>query len=237
MTAVTVSKIVDEGAGAKTFRLALPEGTTLPFQPGQFVLAGLPDAPETHRPYSIASSPLEPDFIEITVGRLGEAEERLFGLKGGETLLISGALGAWQFRDEHRNAVLLSTGVGIAPLRSIIRYVLDKGLPNRLSLFYAERRPADILYQEELKDFARHGVFVHATLTETEGLPENELWDGPKGPVTIKDIRKNVKDFKTAAYYLCGPNAFVEALHAELADAGIPPASILAAKWGNFSCA
>ncbi len=158
----------------------------------------------------------------------------MFALKGGETLLISPPQGTWQFRDEDRNAVLLTVDAGLAPLRSIIRYVLDKGLPNKLALFYGVKKPSCILYRQELEDFAHQGIVVHTTLTDAAALPEDELWDGPTGPITVKDIRRKVKDFKSAVYYPCGPNRFVDAIQTDLLKAGVDKNAILASKWGDI---
>jgi len=231
---VTVSQIVDEGSEARTFRLAIPEGDAFSFRPGQFVVAALPGRPDERRPYSISSSPLETEFIEITVGRSGGVGTRLFALEGGETLLISGPQGAWQFRDEDRSAVLLCANIGLAPLRSMIRYVLDKGLPNNLALLYAVKKPSCVLYRQELKDFARQGVKVHVTLTDADVLSMDEPWDGAKGPIALKDIRRIVKDYKSSVYYLCGPQQFVDAWANDLCKAGIDADAVLASGWGEF---
>lgn len=231
---VTVSKIIDEGGGVRTFRLDLPEGRTFEFRAGQFVRVAFPNAPDVGRIYSLASSPLEKSSIEITLGRVGEFSERLLRLEGGEELLISEAQGNWHFHDDDRNAVLISVNTGIAPLKSMIKYVLDKGLPIKLSLFYAERRPSTILYKKELDEFGVQGVEIHTTLTETDRVAEDGMWEGPTGPITIKDIRKKVKDFKSAAYYVCGPNKFIDDISAALQKAGVPEESIRGSKWGDF---
>lgn len=231
---VSISQIADEGCDVKTFRLALAEGADFSFRPGQFVLVSFPDDPDDRRPFSIASSPLASGYIEIAVGRHGRLAEKLFALSGGEKLLITRAQGVWQFNDEHKHAVLVSAGAGIAPLRSMIRYVLDKGLPNKLALFYSERKPSCILYRQELKEFEEQGVSVFTKVAETEAPEEGEPWDGPTGELSGKDIRAGLKDPKSAVYYICGPNKFVGGISADLEKSGIPADAIKPSKWGDF---
>ena len=197
-------------------------------------MIAFPDDEDTRRPYSIASSPLDTGYVEFSVGDYGRFAQRLFKLNGGETLLVSQAQGAWTLREDDRNAAFISVSAGLAPLRSMIRHVLAKGLPTKMTLFYEESKPSCILYKNELEHFERQGVEVHTTLTETEDLPEGEIWDGPTGPIRIKDIRKKVKDFKTASYYVCGPNEFVDAIRSGLLKAGVGPDLIRASKWGDF---
>ncbi|MFH1725567.1 MAG: FAD-binding oxidoreductase [Elusimicrobiota bacterium] len=225
----TVSQIIQEGRDSKTFRLELPEGASFDFRPGQFVRVAFPEEPEARRPYAIGSSPLEKGFVEITLERLGlgSPTRDIFDLRGGETLRVHGPYGDWQYRDEDRHAVLISSDTGITPLRSMIRYVLDKGLPNRVALFYAARTPSRIIFRRELEDFARNGIQVHVTITEPGGMLADELWDGPTGPITVPAIRMSVPGFREATYYLSGSGRDIEKLRDRLAKAGVARERIL----------
>jgi ferredoxin-NADP reductase len=66
-----VSEVREETASAKTLRLVSPRGYLPPFQAGQYInlfvtLAGV----RTARPYSIASSPAQTAYYDITVRRV-----------------------------------------------------------------------------------------------------------------------------------------------------------------------
>jgi ferredoxin-NADP reductase len=227
---VPVSQIRDEGCDAKTFRLDLPPGLRLDFRPGQFVMVGFPGE-EKKRAFSVGSSPLAEGYIEITATKGPDLSARLFELEGGETLECLPPQGKFTFSDEDRIAVFISEGVGITPLCSMVRYTLDKGLPTRLALFYAERRPSCLLFSRELEDFAKQEVLVHTSVAE---VPEGEIWDGPVGPITFKDIRSQVPDYKQAAYYICGRNKVVDAITGPLQKAKVAPEQIHAEKWGDW---
>lgn len=226
-----VSKIVDEGCGVRTLRLEFPEETRFSFVPGQFVLVSLPDEPGIQRPYSIGSSPLEPGHVEITLSGVARLSMRLLSLKGGESVRINGPHGRWTYRDEFRHAVMVSEGTGIAPFRSMIRYVLDKGLPNKVSLFYAERSPSCVLYRRELEEFGRRGARIHVSILERGEEP----WEGPVGPITAETLRRELgAEFQEAVYLLCGPSHLTDSLGPALLKAGVPAQRLLAEKWGHY---
>lgn len=204
--------------------------------PGQFVLVSFPGEPELRRAYSLGSSPLERGALEITAARApGIFTERLFRLSGGETLDVTGPQGRWVYRDEMRRAVLICEGVGVVPLRAMIRYALDKGLPNKLWLFYAERSPGCVLFKRDLEEFAGRGVEIHLTMVSPrESWGEDAYWDGPTGPWTAAAIRRRVPDFADCEFLLCGPNRLVDALREELHGAGIAHERVRGEKWGDY---
>lgn len=217
----------DETPGARTLRLAVPDEFT--FIPGMFVMTSLDDDARTRRAYSIASSPLERSFIELTIGRVGEISERLCLLPVGRSVRVRGPFGKWLYRDEARSAVLISGGTGLTPFRSMTRYVLDKKLPNQLAIVHSARTPRDIIYREELETFRRAGISVYTTITRpTAG------WDGPTGRVDVATIERVVPDFAGSWYYLCGPNAMVQSLADALRARGIPPERVRTEKWGDY---
>jgi NAD(P)H-flavin reductase len=226
---VIVSKIIDEGCGVKTFRLDLDAGTEFGFSPGQGVRVSFPGTGRG-RVYPISSSPLEKDYLEITAASSAgdEGSSYLSTLKGGETLIVSGPEGDAGYRDDIRHAVLVASGIWVSSFRSVIRYVLGKGLPNTLRLFYAERAPACILFRQELEDFSRNGVDVYLTLTGPISGDGPASWSGPTGPLTADIIRRRTPSFKESTVLLSGPASFVEEMLSGLMQSGLPRKSILA---------
>src|ERR1051325_11488723 len=110
--------IVDHGAETRSlfFRLAEP----LVFRPGQFVSCLLALDGETIRPYSIASSPEEPQRIELLLNRVpdGPGSTYLFDLRIGATLRFTGPWGTFVCdRAPAAEAVFVAGGTGIAPIR------------------------------------------------------------------------------------------------------------------------
>lgn len=230
-----VDKIVDESPGIRTFRLRFPAPGDFSFLPGQFVMLSFPDAPRYSRAYSIGSSPLEKGFIDVTLNKVAKFTARMFELQGGETLVARGPYGKWVYTDDIPHAVLISGGTGVTPFRCISRYVIHKGLPNRITILYSTRTPTDIIYRQEFQDLARRPNFkVVFTVTRPQLMPEGQSWEGAKGRFGVGMIEEAVPDFYEATYFLCGPNQLVRDLSAALAAKGVPAQHIRREKWGEF---
>lgn len=214
----------------------MPADASFLFESGQFVLISLPEEPEKARAFSIVSSPLESGFIEITVEAREDVSRRICSLTGGETLLVAPPQGKWKFREEDKHAAFVTRGSGIAPFRSMIRYALEKGLPNRIDLFYEAPIPSAIPYRRELAEFADQGIGIHLSLTHSDDLTmDNEApWEGETGEWTVPMIRKRLSDFKKTAFYMCGSGKQIDALVPKLLKSGIPQERILAEKWGDY---
>ena len=94
------------------------------FQAGQCVLLGLPGKQEM-REYSIYS-PVDQDHIEVLVKSVeeGRVSRQLQRCKPGDSLIIEGPIGYFTLREQDvdaREFVMIATGTGIAPFRSMVQ--------------------------------------------------------------------------------------------------------------------
>jgi glycine betaine catabolism B len=217
----------EEGTKAKTLRLSVPGDFT--FIPGMWLMTSLPSDPATWRAYSISTSPFQKGFVEITVGKAGDYSEKLCALAPGAELSLKGPYGKWLYRDDARSAVLISGGTGLTPFRSMARYVLDKKLPNKLTIVYSAKTPEEMIYRDDLAAFAKAGIAVHATVTRPA-----PGWSGPTGRVDAAALERLVEDFKGSWYYLCGPNAMVKELSDGLIARGVPAERVRRENWGDY---
>lgn len=233
--AALVSRIADEGPDARLLRLELPEGRSFDWRPGQFVEVSLPGSGLPGRAFSIANAPQDSTAVEVLFDRRGALAEQLFRLKGGEPILVRGPMGKWSYSDEDRRAVLVSSGTGIAPLRAMVQYVLNKGLPNRLDLFFAAPTPGKLLFRRELEEAAERGVGVHLSVTEAEGMWEEGLWwDGRRGPLTADWMKESLGPLQDAVFYMCGGGRLIDSLRPGLQAAGARADSFRVEKWGDY---
>lgn len=138
-----VQQVLQVSPMMKVFRIA-PVGWTLPdFKPGQFMVIGLPPSapkcPEAteepvepdenkliKRAYSIASSNLSKDYVEVyvTLVHSGALTPRLFNLNIGDKIWLGNHLVGMFTLDkvaEDQNIVLIATGTGVAPYMSMLR--------------------------------------------------------------------------------------------------------------------
>ena len=149
-----ISKIIDETPLVKAFRVELPSDVNINFYPGQFFMVSFVDDPEikVSRAYSIASSPLNKEYLEIALDKVGPFTTKLFAMKEGDLLKFKGPYGKFYFNEEIKNnLVLIAGGTGITPLMGITRYCNDKKLSNKIKFIYSVRSSEDIIYNDELK--------------------------------------------------------------------------------------
>ena len=196
---------IELAPGLGIFRIA-PDGWALPdFAPGQFAVVGLPAAsprvalsdreeeagdPDRmiRRAYSIASSSLAREYVEIFVNlvRSGELTPRLFALPpGGRLFLGKKFTGMFTLRQvpADANLVMIATGTGLAPYVSMLRSELDCGGPRRVAVLHGARHSWDLGYSAELYTMQR--LCPSFTYLPAVSRPEAELapWGGATGRV------------------------------------------------------
>ena len=223
-----VISTADECANVKTFRLAVPDDFA--FVAGMWVMVNLPGKPEESRAYSMSSSPLAKGFIEISLNKVGDFSAQMFALKEGDAVELKGPYGKWHYDDEIEHAVLISGGTGLTPFRAMGRYVLEKGLPNKLTILYSVKTPGDILYSADLEAFKAAGFKVYVTVTREGGAS----WEGPSGRLGFDVISAQVPDWESAHFFFCGPKSLIDELSSALESRGVARENIHREKWGDY---
>lgn len=200
---VTQKHILNPDLGI--FRIA-PEGWALPaFKAGQFAVVGLPgsaprialsDPEETPTPpdkwirraYSVASSSLDDEYLELYVAlvRSGELTPRLFQLDVGARLHLSEKITGMFTLDSvppEANLVFIATGTGIAPYMSMLRSEVLAHSERKVAVLHGARHSWDLGYRAELTTLARHVPrFLYVPVISR---PQQELveWRGETGHV------------------------------------------------------
>lgn len=222
-----VARIFQETPDVKTFRLTLPNNEPLPFSflPGQFLSLTLrvEDKP-VRRSYTIASSPSQRDYLEITVKRVEQGVITSYlhdRTKEGDQLEVGAPFGSFTFAGtEASSIVLIGGGVGITPLMTVIRYLTDHGWPRDMFLLYSCRTSRDFIFREELEYLQRRYANLHvvATMTRAEGTN----WMGTTGRITKELIAQSVPNLPSRRVHLCGPLPMMESVQGFLAELGVP---------------
>ncbi len=221
-----VLRTFDEAPSVRTFRLGSLEGGVLPFSylPGQFLnLTATIGGKRVKRSYSIASSPTERDYAEITVKRepfgvmSGYLHEQV---KEGDELEVDAPWGRFTFTGaEADSIVLIGGGVGITPLMSQIRYLTARGWPGEIVLLYCFREPADFIFREELEYLQRRNpnLRVVAAATRRGRMP----WLGLEGRFTKEIVAYALPKNESYRIHLCGPPPMMEAIRGMLLELGV----------------
>ena len=206
------------------------------FTAGQFVnLHWDRDGKRTHRSYSVANPPGEPELIEIAMAPVegGFATGKLNALAPGDMVEASGPYGRFVLRDDPPcRYLLVATGTGVTPYRSMLpelRQLLATG-DYRVDLLLGVRGPEELLYGQEFRGMAEmHENFsFHACYSRVEP-PEGSPWEY-KGYVQDRLAELAVTPDADVAY-LCGNPGMVDEAAELLKAAGLGIKSVRREKY------
>jgi ferredoxin-NADP reductase len=231
-----VSDIFHETPSAKTLRLVSTDHYLPPFQAGQYIALFLEiDMVRTIRPYSISSPPNQTGYYDITVKQVegGLVSNYLLDeIKRGHILRSSGPAGNFYFNPlfHDKTMVCLAGGSGITPFMSMIRELVDCGLDRSIYLFYGNKSPDDVIFDERLKSISERSENVHYfPVIENPG----EGYKGHRGLITAELIGKMLADLSDKTFYLCGPQGLYDYCIPVLEKLGIPKRKIRQEVYGT----
>jgi sulfhydrogenase subunit gamma (sulfur reductase) len=193
----------------RTFRVVLEDGDYregFKHRPGQCAMVGMNGVGESM--VSIASSPTEKDSLTFSIMRMGKVTSAIHAREPGEMLTIRGPYGNSFPLDEwkQKNIITIGGGIGQAPLRSIIQYVLHNRSDYKdVSIIYGARSTADLCYRDEFLELEkRTDIHVHLSIDAQE-----EGWDRfvgfvPNNLLRIKPTPEN------AIAITCGPPIMIK---------------------------
>ncbi|WP_353192300.1 2Fe-2S iron-sulfur cluster-binding protein [Pandoraea pnomenusa] len=215
-------------------RLVLKPAKPLSFSPGQY--ATLQFTPAHIRPYSMAGLDAD-DTLEFHIRRVpggavtGYVDEQL---KVGDAVRVSGPLGTSYLRARHEGPMLcVAGGTGLAPVLSIVRGALARGMTNPIEIYVGARSPADVYGLTWLRELAsRHGgIRVHVVTTTAEAVGDAERDTAFRvGHVTDALAADYAASDALAGWraYLCGAPPMVDAATRLLRERGIDSTHIYA---------
>ncbi len=210
----------------ETFTLVLEPADGLPmfsFIAGQFVMMHLYNDDGSvwaKAAYSIATAPSESDEIfELGIKLHGDFTRRAAGLKIGDQVGIQGPYGVFCLKELVEGKVFFAGGVGVTPLRSMIRSALFTELQGDVWLFYSEKQRAAMAYEAEFRDLSARYPQFHFIPILTRETPS--AWDGEIGRMQQTMIEKYLHDWLLPRYYMCGPKQFMDDLKQMLVNVGV----------------
>lgn len=162
-------------------RLVIELATPLAFNPGQYVLLDTPGGEQ--RPYSIASTPSDPTRIELHIKRTPDGlatDGWVFkDLAAGDAVTLSGPYGRFSFRPARTQPILLlGSGTGLAPLKSMIRHIVETGAEYQVVLYHGVATTSDLYDRDYFEALAAE----HDWFTYRPALSRDE-WQGRTGRV------------------------------------------------------
>ena len=211
--------IWDEAPGVKTFRFAPESGAAVHFHAGQFITLGLPLPGGTAwRCFTIASSPLETDRIDLTIkaqaqdGRMNASATAWMHAALAPGMALSARPPAGPFCLMHppeQPLLLISAGSGATPMAAIARYLRDIGDTTPVHYVHLGRREEDWLFKPEIEAIAATlGSWKLNWLASRDGRP------------TAENFAALAPDLGRREVFCCGPAGFMAAVEEAHAKAG-----------------
>ena len=229
---VKIKEIIQRTYNVKSFRLEIG-AKELDFKAGQFLSVWLKPEKEYQRYLSISSSPTEKGYLEFTK-KITESEfsETLDSLKAGDPVSIQYPFGKFGLDEPNAKIAFLSGGIGITPIRSICKYVVDKKLDRDIVLVYANRSLKDIVFKEDFELMQRQYAKLKVSHVLSEPAPGFKCC---VGHIDRQVIINEVPDYAQRKFYLCGPPAMVEAMKKILSEGlSLPQANIITENFQGY---
>jgi NAD(P)H-flavin reductase len=153
----TVVETIQETATIKTFRVKFNNAERMKafkFEPGQVGQLSVFGVGEST--FVINSPPTRMEYLQFSVMMAGEVTSRLHSLAVGDQVGVRAPLGnSFPFEAmKGKNIVFVGGGIGMAPLRTLLLYMLDKRKDYKnITLLYGARSPEDMAFRYDLDDW------------------------------------------------------------------------------------
>lgn len=221
---LTLKETRDVAVGTRLFVFDKPEGYV--FQAGQYVALMLPklvapDPKGSVRSFSIASSPYESEIHFSMRSGISGFKQTFWQMQPGDTITITKAVGFFTLpKEDARPVVFLVGGIGITPVRSILRQAAHEENTRDFTLLYANRFLKDAAFCEEIKSLPLAHFRCVTVLSKSDEIcqPVND----ERGYICLPLLKKYVSDIPGRLYYLVGSSEFTDAMEKILIDLGVP---------------
>ncbi len=204
------------------------------YQTGQFAMISVLGAGEA--PFSISSTPSRPGLLEFCIRKAGTVTNALFQMKENDLIGLRGPYGN-TFPIEKmqgKDIVIVMGGLGAAPLRSVLLYLLDnRDQFGRVLLLHGAKRPAEMLLREEffsLKE--REDLECYLTVDEDD----TGEWPADVGLVTQLFKKLGNINPENTFSLVCGPPIMYKFVLKEILKLNIPKDQILMTLERRMKC-
>lgn len=203
------------------------------FEPGQFNMLYAFGVGEV--PISMSGAGGDGHTVDHTVRDVGAVSHALASLDEGAVLGVRGPYGtAWPIDQAlGSDVVVIAGGIGLAPVRPLIREVLERRDEfGRVCVLYGARTPEDLIFKDEFNGWMAHedaDVFVTVDAAD-------EHWVGHVG-VVPKLLRRVSFDPENATCYVCGPEVMMRFTIRALHEMGVPDGRMYVSLERNMECA
>ena len=213
----------------KELHFKLEEGKELDFKAGQYVqITRTLPRENVIRAYSISSSPeSKREFtLDIQLIEGGLMSNYLHSLEKDTIIDFCAPFGDMYVNTDRENTgtiLMVAGGVGLAPMRSIISYLVDTSFKGKIILFHGVRSKKYLYRENDYKKLKKEQPnFDYIPVLSEPALEDG--WIGKTGLVTQileEYLNENHYEKATIECYLCGPSKMMEISEKILIEKGI----------------
>lgn len=226
--------IVEHTQDTRSLFLRLPADQSLVFKPGQFLSFTLPVAEQIlTRPYSIASDPENGALLEICFNLVpgGLGSQYLWTRVIGDILQFTGPWGTFVLdQPPQSECVFIAEGVGIAPLRPMLKRALLSDVRMPIRLLHSAVCENALIYRSEFETWEKnyaHFCFDPFLLDPSSGGRGSgeSLLEAIEHQYILADANRS------RHFYICGVGNLVTTIRDLLRQAGYQRRAVQYEKW------
>ena len=228
---VELLEVISRTPNISSFRFSKP--LALDYEAGQYFFITLKkgDVTLTHH-FSFSSSPTEKGYFEFTtILRNTPFKTSIKQLEVGDNVSIKAPFGEFTLDKKGMRIGMLSGGIGIAPLRSIIKYCTDKQLENDIILLYGNLSKQRIVFYDDLNAMQKENPRTKIVYTLDEA---DEDWKGYTGYIDAKMVKNEISDYTERTFYTCGPPAMIKSIETLLLNLGVQKDMLKKEKFSGY---
>lgn len=191
--------------------------------PGQYIRLTLtienPDARGSSRYFTISSSPTDLNYFTITTRIIKSSfKKRLVNLKPGVKVKVYGPMGYFDFEYRDKTPkILLAAGIGTTPFHSLLRFIDNKKLKQKITLIVSFANQSDIIFYDELKEIEKINPDIKVIYT----LTKEKHSKFEQGRIDEQLIKKYSKDYKSSKFFIVGSPEMEEEMFETVSRMGV----------------
>jgi predicted ferric reductase len=214
-----------ENSNVRSLHLKPLQGKIFDYKPGQFTFISVQNGriSKEPKPYTIASSPSNPDEIEFVIKNSGEYTSQLQHVLVGDEVHVNKPFGIFSHLNHpaEKDLVFVAGGIGITPFLSMLRWIKDNDPQRKVILLWGCRYSDDVIKQREFSEFEESMINFEWRLV----LSDESDFDGETGFFDTEKLNRlavSKVNVKTTGFYVCAPPAMMNIVGSALQELGVP---------------